>query len=346
MSDETSTGTQRQVSADTQRGIDTESRGRIGALARELDALSINDRLRLDRTSWQRIGLALVVYAILLWTLVTFVVPRFTPESAESVVTFLPVVVLSAFLFETLDSAAGMGFGATLGALLFALGYDPLAVTPVLLLSETATGLVSGLFHTEFDNIEFGFGNDSAAEATRILGIVVAIGVAAVVVSVVLTYFAISIPDAYIKGYVGVVVLLIASVTIVQKYVGSVSEYRPRWLLGFAVFAGLNKGIAGSGYGPVITLGEILSGVYEKSATALTSTAEGIVSLAGIATFFGITAVGVEINLMLLPSVFAGGFLAAILAPYSVRTLPNRALQYLVPGYGILLAFILFYQVL
>ena len=344
MSDETPSGTQKQAGTGTQRRVDTESRGRIGALARELDALSVGDRLQLDSTSWQRIGLALVLYAVILWALVAFVVPRFTPESAASVGTFIPVVVLSAFVFETLDSASGMGFGATIGALLFVLGYDPLAVTPVLLLSEAATGIVSGVFHNEFKNVEFGFANDSAVEATRVLALIIALGVLAVIVSVVLTYFAISIPDAYIEGYVGVVILLIVSTMVIQKYANEATEYRPRLLVGFAVFAGLNKGIAGSGFGPVITIGEIISGIYEKSATAITSMAEGIVSLAGIATFFGITAVGVEINLMLLPSVFAGGFLAAILSPYTVRALPNRALQYLVPSYALVLAIILFGQ--
>lgn len=110
----------------------------------------------------------------------------------------------------------------------------------------------------------------------------------AVIVSVVLTYLQFPIPDGFIKGYVGVVILLIVSVTLVQKYVGAATEYRPRWLIGFAICAGLNKGIAGSGYSSVITLGEIISGVYEKSATAITSMAEGIVSLAGIAAFFGL----------------------------------------------------------
>lgn len=324
----------------------SENRGQIGELARELDALSLSERLKLDRRTWIRIGGALVLYAVLLWGLVTYVVPPFTPTSAEGTALILPVVIISAFVFETLDSASGMGFGATIGALLFVLGYDPLAVTPVLLLSEGATGIVSGLFHNEFKNVEFGTSSDSAVESTRVLGIIVVLGVLAVVVSVILTYLQFSIPDAYIKSYVGVVVLLIASTTLVQKYAGETTEYRPRLLVGFAIFAGLNKGIAGSGYGPVLTLGEILSGVYEKSATAITSMSEGIVSIAGIATFFGITAAGVELNLVLLPSVFAGGFLASIFSPYTVRALPNRALQYLVPGYALVLVAILFSQVL
>lgn len=313
----------------------------IGVAARRLDAQSLVNRVRLEDESVRRIGAALAVYVVALVGLAWYA-PQFSPGRPDPISTFVPVVVLSAFLFETLDSAAGMGLGASLGSLLFVLGYDPLAVTPVLLLSEAATGVVSGVFHTEFKNVTFGFGDESSREATKALGIIVVTGVAAVVVSVVMTYLAIAIPSAFIKAYVGVVILLIALTTLVQEYVQPSFTYRPRRLVAFAALAGLNKGIAGSGYGPVITLGEILSGVYEKSATAITSMAEGIVSIAGIVTFFGLSAAGVQVNLILLPSVFAGGFLAAILAPYTVRVLPNRILRFFVPGYALVLAGILF----
>jgi hypothetical protein len=49
---------------------------------------------------------------------------------------------------------------------------------------------------------------------------------------------------------------------------------------------------------------------------------------------------------MLLPSVFAGGFLAAVIAPYTVRVLPNDAFQYIVPGYAVVLAVVLFVQLI
>jgi uncharacterized membrane protein YfcA len=324
----------------------------IGAIARELDALPVVNRLRLERENFRSIGLALLVWILGLGILIGFVVPGFSEGSVGTVLGLppvlgmAPIVVLAAFVFETLDSASGMGFGATIGSLLLILGFDPLAVTPVLLLSEAATGITSGFFHNEFKNVEFGFGSESARETTRALGLIVGLGVAAVVLSVVLAYFAIEVSGVFVQIYIGGVIVLIGVTTIVKKYVDPASEYRPRRLIGFAILAGLNKGITGSGYGPVLTLGEILSGVYEKSATAITSMAEGIVSLAGIAAFFGITAIGIELNLVLLPSVFAGGFLAAIFSPYTVRVLPNKILQYLVPSYALVLAAVLFAQLL
>lgn len=327
----------------SERLADDEKNRDIGAIARQLDSLPIANRAQIDRTSVRRVGLALVVYVLALVALAV-IVPRYAPQPASPIPVFVPWVVVGAFVFETLDSASGMGFGATLGALLLAFGYPPLAVVPVLLVSEAATGLVGGFFHNEFKNVRFDFGDESATEATKILALVVGVGTLAIVISVVLAYLAISIQGAVVQAYVGAVILLCALTTLLQNYAHPTSKYRPRRMAAFAALAGLNKGITGSGFGPVVTLGEILSGIYEKSATAIASMSEGLVSLAGIVSFFGITAAGVSVNLMLLPSVFAGGFLAAILAPYTVRVMPNDALKYVVPGYAVVLAIVLFVQ--
>ena len=64
-------------------------------------------------------------------------------------------VILLAFLFEMMDSSAGMGFGTGLTPLLFLVGYDPLQVVPILLISEAMTGVTSGIFHHEFQNVKF-----------------------------------------------------------------------------------------------------------------------------------------------------------------------------------------------
>lgn len=326
------------------RADDKDSRT-IGAVAQQLDTLPIATRAQIGRTSVRRVGLAAGVYVLGLLVLMV-VVPRYAPQPNSPIPVFVPWVVFAAFVFETLDSASGMGFGATLGALLLAFGYPPLAVVPALLISETATGLVGGLFHTEFDNVRFGFSDESAAEATKILALVAGVGTIAIIISVVLAYLAISVQGTIVQIYVGGVILLCALTTFFQKYTRPTSTYRPRRMAAFAALAGLNKGITGSGFGPVVTLGEILSGIYEKSATAIASMSEGLVSLAGIVAFFGITAAGVSVNLVLLPSIFAGGFLAAILAPYTVRVMPNDTLQYVVPGYAAVLAIVLFIQLL
>lgn len=317
----------------------------IGAVARHLDRLPVASRTQIDRTSVKRIGLTLGMYIVVLVGLAVFV-PQWAPQPNSPIPIFVPWVVVAAFVFETLDSASGMGFGATLGALLLAFGYPPLAVVPVLLISETATGLAGGFFHNEFENVQFGLGDESSREATKILALIVSVGTVAIVISVVLAYLAIEVQGTFVQAYVGAVILLCALTTLLQKYTTPTSEYRPRRMAAFAALAGLNKGITGSGFGPVVTLGEFLSGIYEKSATAIASMSEGLVCLAGIISFFGITAVGVSVNLMLLPSIFAGGFLAAIVAPYTVRVMPNDVLKYVVPGYAVVLAIVLFVQLI
>lgn len=326
--------------------LDDGSKNPIGALARQIDALAFSDRARVSRTTLRNVGFALVVYVVVLVGIVTVVLPRWSGGAVDTTATFLPTIIVAAFIFETFDSASGMGFGATLGALLFVLGYPAAAVVPTLLFSEAATGIVGGLFHNEFKNVEFGVESDSATEATRVLGLVTGIGVAATVVSVVLAYLAIEVSGPVVQAYIGLVIVFIAGLTLLQNVTDLSGTYSQRRLAGFAVLAGLNKGITGSGFGPVITLGEILSGIYEKSATAITSMSEGIVSLGGIVTFFAISIAGVGLDLTLLPSVFAGGFLAAIFAPYTVRVLPNRILQYIVPTYALILAATLFADIL
>ncbi len=51
------------------------------------------------------------------------------------------------------------------------------------------------------------------------------------------------------------------------------------------MFAAFNKGLSGGGYGPVVTAGQIMSGISEKSALSITSLSETIVSLTAVFTY-------------------------------------------------------------
>ena len=101
------------------------------------------------------------------------------------------------------------------------------------------------------------------------------------------------------------------------------------------MLAGFNKGIGAGGYGPVVMMGQIFSGIYEKTATAIVSLAEGIVCIVGVATFLLISNYGVTIDFVLFPSIFTGGFLAAIISPYMVRVLPNKIWRVVIPTYAL-----------
>lgn len=299
--------------------------------------------MRLPLKTLKRIGLLVGLYVLTVGGIVTlFDLP--TPDAAV-VGPFVPAVILLAFVFETMDSAAGMGFGTALSpVLLLVFGFDPLAVVPVLLISETVTGLLSGWMHNEFENVAVSLSrplNDETKAVVLITG-VAALGT---IVSVLLAYFAIQFDSAIINAYVTILVFLMAIVALLREHFkpAADAEYRPRGLVGFAALAGFNKGIGG-GFGPVTTMGQLYSGVYEKAAAAISSLSEGLASLVGIVTYFAIEAAGADLNFMLLPSILTGSFLAAVVAPYSVRVIPNRIYRYVIPGYAVAIAVFLIYS--
>ncbi|MFX0001212.1 MAG: sulfite exporter TauE/SafE family protein [Candidatus Hermodarchaeota archaeon] len=244
------------------------------------------------------------------------------------------IIILLAFLFESMDSMAGMGFGTALSPLLFLFGYSPLQVVPTILISEAITGAIDTIFDHEFKNVRYSF--RPLNDATKISLIMAFFGCLAIFTSVILGYFAIKFPDPVIKTYVAILILFMGVSGFIKIKLSKIefSKRRPKMLIGFSALAGFNKGIGGGGYGPVITMGQIFSGIYEKSATAIVSFAESIVSVVGIFTFFLISFVGVDVDLVLLPSLFTGGFFAALLSPYLVRVLPNKVWKYFIPTYA------------
>lgn len=248
----------------------------------------------------------------------------------------IPLVIILAFLFETMDSCAGMGFGTGLTPLLFVLGYDPLQVVPILLISEAITGFTSGFFHQEFENVKFGLKKPLNKE-TRVMLNIAVLGIFAIILSVFLTYYSIKLEKNIIQTYVAILVIIMGIIAMF-KLKSKSSSYKPKLLTFFSALAGFNKGIGAGGYGPVVMLGQMFSGIYEKTATAIVSVSEGIVSVAGVAAFVFIPVMSnqpIEIDFILLPSVFTGGFIAAMISPYLVRVFPNKLWRIVIPVYAL-----------
>ena len=245
------------------------------------------------------------------------------------------IVVIFALIFELTDSAAGMGFGTALSPLLLLLGYAPLQVVPTILISETMTGFIDAFFDHELKNVRFSF--RPLNEATKFALLMGIFGCMAIFVSITLGYLAIAISKEFIKVYVAILLLFMGIFGVIRLKMPDVIKVsrRPKLLIGFAALAGFNKGIGGGGYGPVVTMGQIFSGIYEKSATAIVSLSEAMVSLTGIATFFLISSATLVIDLSLLPSVLLGSFFAALVSPFLVRIVPNKVWKILIPLYAI-----------
>jgi len=227
----------------------------------------------------------------------------------------LPLLLLACFVCELVDSSLGMGYGTTLTPLLLVVGYSPLDIVPAVLVSECLSGLSAWLFHAEAGNVTIARGSDHLRVALllgagSVLGIVVGVNVA------------IGVPERTLTLLIGVVILVAGLLILIHLRKQFVFK---RWkLLLLAVVASFNKGISGGGYGPVLTSGQVLSGLPGRAAVAITCFAESLTCLLGAGLYF---AQGRQICLELLVPASAGALLSVPWAAQVVRHLPESLLR-------------------
>jgi uncharacterized membrane protein YfcA len=314
---------------------------RIDEAARRQRDKPIRERMRLPGTGVRDLVLAASVYVVG-FVVLMLLIHVVSSKPAHVDLADIIVVALLALFFETVDSSAGMGFGTALSPLLLVIGFKPLQVVPVLVASQAFTSAFGGVMHSEFANVEFSLRPLNRPMKTVLL---VAIpGAVGACLAVVLTYFALKLPDTFIETYIAVLVLAMATLIGATALRRSRRDYRPQWLPFFGAVAGVNKGIGSGGYGPVITLGGVICGVLEKTSVAITTMAEGIASTVGAATFLVIAALGTAVDWRLLPWLWLGAFPASVLGPYTVRVLPVHVWRYFVPFYATAIATVLLVQ--
>jgi uncharacterized membrane protein YfcA len=173
------------------------------------------------------------------------------------------------FIFEYIDSALGGGFGTILTPLFMSMGYSPLEIVPIILLSEAITGFLGGALHNGFGNVN------------KRVGITIA--VFAILGSLIGVTIAVSIPSWLLKLYIGVLVLVLG-ILMLRKYFKGEFKGKFAWskIVGIGSLCGFNKAISGGGFGPVATSGLSLSGIDPKKAVGSTILAEGVMSIVAI----------------------------------------------------------------
>ena len=95
-------------------------------------------------------------------------------------------------------------------------------------------------------------------------------------------------------------------------------------IIALGSLAAFNKGFSGGGYGPLVTGGQILSGVQEKNAIGTTSLVEGIVCLVG---FIFYQFAGGGLDWLLAAALTGGAFLSTPAATLTVKVLHGRTLR-------------------
>jgi len=227
---------------------------------------------------------------------------------------FLAVLIF-AFFCELIDSSLGMGYGTTLTPVLIIIGFGPLAIVPCVLLSELITGITAGFAHHKAGNVNFKRGSTH-------LNIAIVLASCSIIGATIAVFIAINIPTLWLNTYIGLIVLgmgVLILLTINKTY-----KFSWKKITGIGLIAAFNKGMSGGGYGPVVTGGQILSGVNGNNAVGITSLAEGLTCVVGVIIFI----VSPEsINWGLAPSLIIGAILSVPFSTFIVKKLPTKTLK-------------------
>ena len=242
------------------------------------------------------------------------------------------LVFFLAFISEYLDASLGMGFGTILVPILLIMGFHPLQVVPVILVSTVVNGFFAAAAHWRLGNVDFTLGKGS-------LKIAVVLTLCGIIGTVIAVLLAVSIPELYIDVYIGLVAIAMGLLLIIRRN----GEMLFSWarLMGFGMLAAFNKGISGGGYGPLVVSGQILSGVDGKRAVGITSLSEGAVAVIAVALYVLMVP---AMDWGLLPFVLGGSIIAVPFAALTVKRLRTRRLIMAMGGAAISLGLVIIFN--
>lgn len=288
---------------------------------------------------------ALASRRIRMWMLgVALAVGAFMLQSAPSGQAWLPhgelavttvLAVFAAAMFcEYIDSSLGMGYGTTLTPLLLLAGFEPLQVVPAVLASELVTGVGAGLMHQRDGNVDFL--RDRRARNTTLL-----IASLSTVGAVVAVMVALSIPKLWLGTAIAIVIIAMGILTLatIRRQI----HYRASGVVTIGLVAAFNKGLSGGGYGPLVTAGQVVSGLPARQAVAITSVAEAFTCLVGLVAY---AFAGKSVNWDLLVPLVMGAVLSVPLATATVRSISERGMRVSVGVLSVVLGVTALYKVL
>jgi uncharacterized membrane protein YfcA len=278
-------------------------------------------RLAFDRKRWWWLALVAALYVALMVAL-----------GREWSAGALGIIALC-FFCELIDSSLGMGYGTTLTPVLLALGYSPLQLVPSILFSEFVSGFSSSYFHHDAGNVDF-------SRTTRDSRVALLLALGSVVGVVVGVTIAVRIPAFWLKLLIGLIITGAGVVIWVTH--NRTFTYKTWKMFVLAAVASFNKALSGGGYGPLMTSGQVLSGIGGRASVGITSFAEGFTCLVGVILFLG-QGQGFDVGL-LLPMV-AGALLSIPFSTEFVRHTEDRTLRRLIGALTMVMGLFTLYKV-
>jgi uncharacterized membrane protein YfcA len=246
--------------------------------------------------------------------------------------TELLLFAVAGFAASLVDGALGMGFGPTSSSILLAAGLAPTAVSASVNLAKVVTGLVAGLSHWRFRNLD----------RALVMKLALPGCVGALVGVTVLS----RVDGATLRPYLAVL-LTIIGLRILVKFAGALPpkekatvpipgsekrelRYDRRGVKIAAFLGGVTNGMIGA-WGPVVTPFLLHRGVRPRYAIGCVNTAE--IAVASASAFSLIASLGAAgVNGTMLVSMLVGGIVAAPVAAWLIRYVPAGPMGVTVAG--------------
>ena len=236
---------------------------------------------------------------------------------AVSIETLLLISGLS-FASGTVDMCLGMGYGFTVTPVLLLMGYDPIQAVPAVLFASFIGGILSSLFNQLLGNVDFRV-DGQAFKTSALIGGLGSVG------AVVGALLAVGIPEFLLTLYIGL--LVTASGAFVLRSKGISFEFTWIKIIAMSILGAFNKGLSGSGFGPIVTTGSLLSGIDEKASVSIQALSELPVSLVGFLTFIY---VGTAVEWGVTTALVGGVVVAAPFAAWLVKRMDAERLRSLI----------------
>jgi len=245
----------------------------------------------------------------------------------EMTISMIVVLIFISFLCEYMDSSIGMGYGTTLAPILLLMDFELINIVPAILFSELVSGLLAGGMHHAEGNV------DLRNIVTKKLIIVFSIcGIAGVLLG---HYIVFNIDKIIIKYYICILIFSIGVIMLIRIYSKSKSIFSWKRICGFGIIASFNKILSGGGYGPIITGGQVVSGVPVKNAVGITSISEGMICLMGLLFYIMFHKIN---NPELFISLICGSIISVPLSAKTVKIISEKTIKYLIGFMCILLS--------
>lgn len=216
-------------------------------------------------------------------------------------------VLAVAFIAEYVHSSMGMAYGTILAPILILLGFDAHEVIHSVLLSQGIVNIVAGVAHVRAGNVNLSRGG----EDMRIIAAVLVMGAVIIPLG---SWVSHELPTTALEAYVGLTVVVMGLVLLVRR------RFALSWrgIAACGLVSVVNKALTGTGFGPVLTAGQVASGKGARSSVGVSVVLIGPICLIAFASHY---AVAPDLNIGLFAALTAGAVLAAPLGAGQTATL-------------------------